>query len=207
MAYDQCVVYLSVRIMKNSLDKSFLSVLFILLTCGFVQAQEVTYQFEKVEVSITGTSTLHDWTVTASEVIDHPTDLALTEAGGEISDFSFQVSVASMDGGRGPSMNDKIKKALQADEHPYVSFRQTAASVLDLATESFQAEGELTMAGITKPYSIQVQTDLDADRLEFTGQQSLLLSDFGIDAPSAMFGQIQTGDEVVVHFTYTYKRP
>jgi len=190
MAYDQCVVYLSVRIMKNSLDKSFLSVLFILLTCGFVQAQEVTYQFEKVEVSITGTSTL-----------------ALTEAGGEISDFSFQVSVASMDGGRGPSMNDKIKKALQADEHPYVSFRQTAASVLDLATESFQAEGELTMAGITKPYSIQVQTELDADRLEFTGQQSLLLSDFGIDAPSAMFGQIQTGDEVVVHFTYTYKRP
>lgn len=192
--------------MRNNLDRPILSLLSILLTCGFLQGQEITYQFEKVEVSITGTSTLHDWTVTASEVIEYPTNLVLTEVGGEISDFSFKVSVASMDGGRGPSMNDKIKKALLAKKHPHVSFEQTAPSQVNPVAESFHAEGDLTMAGVTKPYTIHVQTGFDSDKLEFTGQKSLLLSDFGINPPSAMFGQIQTGDEVVVHFTYTYKK-
>ena len=36
--------------------------------------------------------------------------------------------------------------------------------------------------------------------VRFTGQHPMLMSDFGMDPPSAMFGQLRTADEVVVHF-------
>jgi len=32
------------------------------------------------------------------------------------------------------------------------------------------------------------------------------LSDFDIEPPSAMFGQIQTKDDIVVHFNFIYNK-
>lgn len=181
-------------------------VFFVLSISSIVLAQEPTHHIEKVELSISGTSTLHDWKVSAEEVVEYPSQLSLTAEGGEISDFSFKVAVSSMDGGRGAAMNQKIMKALQADQHPYVSFDLTTPSVVDLTTDTFYAEGDISMAGSTKPFSIKVMTTQDAETVSFVSQQALLLSDFGIDPPSAMFGQIQTQDEVIVHFTFVYNK-
>ncbi len=181
-------------------------IFFFVISALALEAQELVYHAESVEVSITGTSTLHDWTVKASEVTDYPEAVSLSVTGGEIRDFAFKVAVVSMDGGRGASMNDKIKKALDAKNHPFITFVQTAASTVDMEVKDFQTEGDISIAGKTKPYIIKVAFEQDEDVIKLSGQQAISLSDFDIEPPSAMFGQIQTGEEVIVHFVFTYKK-
>jgi len=38
------------------------------------------------------------------------------------------------------------------------------------------------------------------------GNEPMKMTDFGIEPPSALFGQIQTKDEIVVVFTLVYKQ-
>jgi len=178
-------------------------IVFLVLVSAPLFAQDVEYVFADVEVKITGTSTLHDWTVEASEVIDYPESLMISSSAGEIDSFSFRVAVASMDGGRGPSMNNKIYKALLSDDHPYIHYVQTKPAVL---AETGDESSLISMAGVSQEYEVEVSVLSEGDQLQFTTARDIQLSDFGIEPPSAMFGQIKTGDDITVHFTFTYHR-
>ena len=59
-------------------------------------------------ITVTGTSTLHGWTVAVNEVQDVPASLILSgENKNTVDSFAFGVVINSMDGGRGASMNAK----------------------------------------------------------------------------------------------------
>lgn len=167
--------------------------------------QDHLLRFDTAYVEITGSSTLHDWTVHASEITDYPLEIAIGEAQ-EISSFRFSVVVSSMDGGRGSAMNNKIYKALLSTEHPSINYVQHAP--LALASEeslmSHTINSTLEIAGVSNQYDLDIQTERTGDRLSISTVQPLLLSDFDIEPPSAMFGQIKTGDEIEVKMTFRY---
>jgi len=177
-----------------------------------LQAQK-TYQFpvdSVAHISVSGTSTLHGWTATAATVTDFPKEIILSLAEGEkIDSFAFTVAVASLDGGRGASMNAKINKALLADTHPSISYQQTSPATLTAnAAGDFElaSTGLLSMAGTSTEVQVTVAiTETEAGGLILQGSQQLKMSDFGIKPPSAMFGQIQTDDAITVHFEFVYQ--
>jgi len=177
-----------------------------------VQAQN-TYQFpvdSVANVSVSGTSTLHGWKATASTVTDFPQAITINlAAGAQIDSFSFTVAVASLDGGRGASMNAKINKALLADTHPTISYQQTSPASLVAQEENrftLSSTGLLSMAGTAKEVQVTVNLqETDTGGLVIKGSKDLKMSDFGITPPSAMFGQIQTDDAITVHFEFVYQ--
>lgn len=182
----------------------------ILLCCYSLTYSQGTYTFPKdslPSISITGTSTLHGWTVTAGEIMDFPDELAINFIEGQtIDSFSFTVQVASLDGGRGASMNGKIQSALQATSSPTIEFRQTQPAVITNSEGQWvlNSTGILSMAGKEKTVSVDVQLEQMEGGVSFKGSKDLKMSDYEMKPPSAMFGQIQTDDAITVHFEFNY---
>ncbi|MEL6922692.1 MAG: YceI family protein [Bacteroidota bacterium] len=155
--------------------------------------------------TVTGTSTLHSWTVKCNKIGGTEAVLSSNFKPGEtIEAFYFFVEVESMDGGRGSTMNNKIKTALQAPDHPKVEYRQTAPATVQAGTDGadFQivSSGELLIGGVSQPVELLLNGKKTADdKIVLTSTEPLTFSAFNITPPSAMFGQIVCGDDIAVN--------
>ena len=187
------------------------NLLFVLLICCYSivygQSNYNTSIDSLPSISISGSSTLHGWTVTAGEVTDFPKNLTFSlEEDQTIDSFSFAVTVMSLDGGRGASMNGKIHKALQATTSPTIVYTQTQPATLVKQADQWtlSSTGSLAMAGKEKDITVDVQLEQQKGHIIFKGSKDLKMSDFEMTPPSAMFGQIQTHDDITVHFEFRY---
>ena len=189
------------------------SCLLFAVSIGFTSwtvAQTYTLDVDSAaQITVTGTSTLHGWTVAVKEVQDIPSELILSgENENTIDSFAFSVVVSSMDGGRGASMNAKITKALQAAAHPNIQYQQTEPAVMgeldDSGNFKLLSKGILKMVGLEKAVEIEVMGQKTETGIILKGSQPLTFSEFDIEPPSAMFGQIVCGDDIAVHFEFRY---
>ncbi len=184
--------------------------LLICSVCCFAATAQSNYSIDTIpSISITGTSTLHDWTVQAGAVADYPTSLSLELVdGAAIDSFSFSVPVANLDGGRGPSMNAKIQKAFVMEANPTINYQQFGAASIQEATTgmTITSAGTLTMAGVSKDIEVVLAVSESEGALSLKGSKDLKMTDFEMTPPSAMFGQIQTADEITVHFEFVYRK-
>ena len=193
------------------MTKKFSTVLissFLFWTCQIVVAQSSILDLEGSKVSVKGGSTLHNWEAKASNFGVHPENISFA-SGNEIDSLYFYVEVSSLDGGRGSTMNKKIYNAFNADENPLIEYKlQAPIKVNSLETEGvveMVSNGELKMAGVVKDIEIKVRGEMKDEKLVLTGTKDMKMSDFGIEPPSAMFGQIVCDDEITVIFELSYK--
>ena len=179
---------------------------------GLLSAQIQNWKLDAdsvVLVDITGTSTLHDWKVTCPGVQDAPQQISFDLGGpGQIAEFGFKVPVETMDGGRGSSMNTKIKDAFQSSNHPFVQYQQNQPATITETSEqgvfTITSMGTLSMAGVDKSITVKCSGTINNGTLVITGSQDMKISDFGMVPPSAMFGQIKTHDDVTVNYEFRY---
>lgn len=147
------------------------------------------------ESSIAGTSTLHDW---ESRIEDFS---IRAERMGDLIDADFTVVVNSIKSGR-PGMDPNTYKALKQSEHPNIRFK---AKGLQITNNSLiKGFGDLTIAGQTK--RIPVAFDMASwaeDSMTITGEIKILMTDYGVDPPVALFGTVKTGDEVTFKINTT----
>jgi polyisoprenoid-binding protein YceI len=61
--------------------------------------------------------------------------------------------------------------------------------------------GQLTLAGVTRPTTLML-TDLTIapDRMEFVGTQSIIMTDFGVVPPTALFGTLKVRPALTINF-------
>lgn len=187
---------------------------FILCFAIFVQyaGTQTKYVIDKdnpIKISVHGTSTLHEWTATAHKISDYPDQMELSlEAGAEVDDFQFSVVSTSLDGGRGSSMNNKIQKALLADTHKQIMYKQNGKAQI-LTNEDGQfylvSKGILTLAGVEKEINVDVNIEENEGKLVLTAVKAFTMSEFNIEPPTAMFGQIKTNDDISIQFEFTYQ--
>lgn len=182
----------------------------MLLASMAVQGQ--TYKVKKEsKVSVEGTSTLHGWTTVVNEFEGTigfiPAFVKKPKVGAAVQTVDLKFKVASMDGGRGEAMNEKIFAALQSDKHPYVQFKSSEAPAVTSIKDAKQgifilkAKGSLSMAGVEKPVEMELEGQkMTNGTFHFTGKKTMNLKDFSIEPPTAMFGQIVTGEEITIVF-------
>lgn len=187
-------------------------VLFLSATALFAQMTSYTLQ-EESEMTITGTSTIHDW---EADVKSMTLDLslnpaALTDTQNFVSGLTLMVPVEDIDSGKG-GMDKRIDKALKKDDHPNVIFELTSASVtvsdsLDINGKfMLEVEGNMTIAGFTKTVTFPVNGQkMDDGTYRFSGFYHMNMKDYEVDPPSAMFGTIKSGEEVDIHFDIAVK--
>ena len=194
------------------MKKLNISVLSILLIFFYTAAVSQTTKYavsEGTKMTVSGTSTLHDWTSEVNEVKGFvETDAKFIKGGKvkkneKIQQVKVIVPVESIISPRGATMDKKTYSALKSEEHPEIIFNMTENEVSELGAESFkvQTSGKLTVAGVTKDVSFPVEGKLLAeDKMSFIGSYKLNMTEYDMEPPSAMFGQIVTGEEVEIKF-------
>ncbi|MGI9550782.1 MAG: YceI family protein [Aurantibacter sp.] len=178
--------------MKNYLP---LIILFCISLTGL--AQETYTLSSDSKLTIDGTSTVHDWTVTANTVEG---TLKAEGKGTAPKEIDFQVTVADIKSERGATMDKKMHNALGKDSHPKVMF--TLKEVKDEST----LVGTLTIGGNAQDVEIAGRLDISADKVMITGEHGIALKDFEIEPPTAMFGQVIVGNDVTVKFDLVFTK-
>jgi polyisoprenoid-binding protein YceI len=163
-----------------------------------------TFSSSSSQISIEGSSNLHDW---ESQVTFFEGDLDFSSsAEGQVSVATGQlrIDVSSIKSNRGSSIMDKKTfKALAGDDFPGILFDLKSWTTLSQQGVEFTAlaKGDLTITDKTSPIQFEVLGTLDDNgSLTISGEYQLLMSDYGIDAPTALMGTLKTGDEVTVSF-------
>ncbi len=159
-----------------------------------VMAQETYTLTADSKLTIDGTSTVHDWTVTANSMQG-----IVKAEGAAPKEIDFQVDVVDILSERGATMDNKMHTALKKEEHPKVLF------ILKEVKGQGTVSGTLTIAGNSNDVDIESKISSSEDVLKISGEKKIALKDFDIEPPTAMFGQVIVGDDVTVKFDLVFK--
>lgn len=191
------------------------SALFLIVSLVFfysvseAQTVKLNVNNEETTMTVSGTSTLHDWTSEVKtvngyvEVNEKMIDKQKIKKGEEIPLVEIIVPVKAIISPRGATMDKKTYNALKSEEHPEISFKLENCKIGDISGTDFQmsATGDLTIAGVTKKVDFPVTGKMISnEKMSFAGAYKLNMVDYEMEPPSAMFGQIETGEEVEIKF-------
>ena len=164
---------------------------------------------EESTMTVSGTSTLHDWTsevntITGTvEMGKKMVEKGKTKNGETIKSVKIVVPVISIISPRGATMDKKTYNALKSEEHPDIIFElaDNKVSSADGNTFAVSASGDLTIAGKKNPVEFPVEGKIiSSEKVSFSGSYKLNMKDYEMEPPSAMFGQIETGEEIEIKF-------
>ncbi len=156
------------------------------------------------KITVDGTSNRDNWTVIAPEFEGSVTIVQNSGDSPEFLEAQLAVKTQDMTGGRGSIMDRLMLNALKANQHPDIIFTLTDVESVpdDENPQVFQVKstGELTIAGVTQTIEVELQgQQLEDGSYRFQGSRSLLMRDYDIEPPTAMFGALVTGNEVVIN--------
>lgn len=189
--------------------------LMLLAFCSQANAQVVDLKIdERSTMLIAGTSTLQDW---SSDVTKIDGTVSLNDKiyrkgvkrGDKFEAVSVRVPVLSIKSPRGATMEQKIYNALKSETNPDIKFTLTENEVTTVAKDSFlmETKGILEIAGKSKPVTVVVTGKKVADTsFSFEGSHKINMKEYEIEPPTAMFGQIVTGEEVEISFKLIAKK-
>jgi polyisoprenoid-binding protein YceI len=118
----------------------------------------------------------------------------------------FRVPAAKLECGNG-TMNEHMLKALKAREHAVITFRVASYDVVR-GGEGVDGTltGSLTLGGVEQAITVHATgRDAGAGILRVAGAYQLKMSDYGLKAPTLMFGTLKVGDAVTVGFDLLLK--
>ncbi len=180
-------------------------IIMMLFFAPLVYGQQLTVNESNTKLSIDGTSTVHDWTMVAEE-FDGKADVTIEDGAlKSINSLSFNVPVESLKSGKS-GMDDNAYEALKEEDHPIIKyeFRSMDNVKINGNTTTMSTKGVLTIGGVSKIINMNVTADA-SNGIKFSGDITFKMSVFEIDPPTAVFGTIQTGDEVTIKFNAQYK--
>jgi len=164
---------------------------------------------DESRVWIEGTTNLAGWSCSATAV---DATIAVEVAFKEDPDFprylktvQVRVPISALKCGHAP-MERALRRALKADDPTRVEYiSATFAAVRDGSDTAnaltVSTVGALSIAGHESPVKMDVGTTRLADgTIEARGTVPILMSDFGIEPPTALFGALRAGNRVIVRF-------
>ena len=170
---------------------------------------QVTFNLDQKTSSITieGTSSAHDWEMSATEM-DASMKVKLQEQKvEEILDAYFTVPAEGLKS-KNSLMDKKTYNALKSDKHSKIAFTLQSVNGLSVSGKSLSgtADGTLSIAGTTKTVSFPFNAEIQKDyTISVTGKEKINMKDFNISPPTALLGTMKTGEEVTVHFNVSFQ--
>ena len=114
---------------------------------------------------------------------------SMTIDGNEVTAVDVDVNLTTLQSDS-PQRDGAMRgRGLQTDQFPTATFTLTEPVALpDQIGDSVSATatGELTIHGVTKPVTVDVQADVSGSTAAVVGQAPIVLGDYGIDAPTSL---------------------
>ncbi|WP_224487957.1 YceI family protein [Robertkochia flava] len=182
--------------------KVFSGMMFVLMmvVAPAVFAQTYSLNNDQSEVTIFGTSNIHDWEITVEQ---QQGSMTLEE--GEtpvLKAMEITIPVKGLKSGKS-GMDKNTYKAMNADEYQNVTFKLTSPATLEAAGNGnykATAKGELTISGVTKATDLIFTLKNNGSTVELEGEKTLDMTTYNIEPPTALMGTITTGKDVTLKF-------
>lgn len=179
-----------------------------IISTQLIQGQTYSIDNAASELTIKGTSNLHDWEMVSEQAKGHLEATIENNQLTKLSSLTFIVVAESLKSGKG-GMDKNAYKALKTDKHKEIRFVMDRAENLNCQSGSaceITLTGKLTIAGTTQPVDLVLQAQTSGNQIVLTGAYDLKMTRFKVDPPKAMFGTITTGDELNISFKAVYTR-
>jgi len=159
------------------------------------------------ELSIAGTSNVHDFQCKTNKFsayidVDPGYTKDLTKVARPIVSVNVVIAVKSLSCGN-KKMDQNMYETLKADKNQIIRYTLSGYDILTGSSTAFAAKttGTLTILGKEKQVAMKIDaTRLNDGKATAEGEETLLMSDFGIKPPSFMFGTMKVGDTIKVKF-------
>ena len=179
-------------------------------TAGAQSASAIRLRIDPAsELTIEGTSTLHEFRCQTNKLnayvdVDPGYTKDLTKVARPIAAVKVNIVVKTLTCGNG-QMDRNMYSTLKADENQLIKYALSGYDILDgsASPSSFTAntKGTLVVAGAERPIAMKISAERTSDgKAVAQGEQTLRMSDFGIEPPSFMFGRLKVGDQIKVKF-------
>ena len=202
---------MTVRHLARFAFSSFLA----LSVCGAVIAASsssdtrVPVKLSSGRVSIAGTSNIHEYTASttnvrvvrlelADGVVFGPNFWDEIIKPGAIESFEVAIAAGSLSSPR-EGIDKNMYKALKVTEFPTITFRLIR---FDGGGDpgALHATGLLTIAGVQREVALDLKTTRHDSSFTVNGAVTLLMTDYGVTPPKAMLGMLKTDPKVTVTF-------
>jgi len=158
-------------------------------------------------VTVEGTSNVHDWTASTTAVLVTEVEIAGADRDvlqaalqpGAIRAFDVTIPARGLTSPR-EGIDKNMHKALKVEAHPHITFR---LRTLEPAGANYRASGTLTIAGVEKEVVLALDVKPSGNALLVTGTTALVMTDYGIKAPSAMLGMVKASPNVTIRLELT----
>ena len=148
---------------------------------------------------IDGTSNKSDWSVSATEMDG---SVVLSDDGQPLQ-ATLTVVADKIESQRSKIMDRLMYRALKTQANPLITYTMTAIEGLD--GDSLATTGEIEVAGVSNAAPLKVQwVAEEGGAVRVRGTHTMKMTDHGMKPPTAMFGALHTGNEVLVHFDVVF---
>jgi polyisoprenoid-binding protein YceI len=194
--------------MKNFRRTSVLSAALLLLISAssfVIFSGNTKFHSTGLDVSIKGTSTLHDWEMKSINKGTCEVVFSLDAADKitAISELQFTIAAESIKSGHSV-MDKNAHKAMNTDKYKNISFVLSSAAITPSVTNVYQVKvtGNLTISGVTKKTELAGTAKYNPTDKSFVlfGSKTFKMSEYGVKPPTVMMGTIKTGDQITVSF-------
>ncbi|HET7152686.1 MAG TPA: YceI family protein [Candidatus Kapabacteria bacterium] len=123
-------------------------------------------------------------------------------------EVAVSIKVKDLDCGN-KFMNNDMYDAMNSDQFPTIQYHLISARRLssqdgDSVWTKLQTIGTLDLNGVSKQLNIQVNIRrLANNKIQVVGSVGMLMSDFNVTPPSALFGLIKASNDLEVRFDIT----
>jgi polyisoprenoid-binding protein YceI len=200
--------------MKNCIKKDWLLIAVCIIGFGHSLYSQPLYKIsdsKNNDMKLSGTSTLHNWTMDAKTFTGNAQFVMSRENTKQIASIKsldFALIVLNLKSGES-GLDKNAYKALKTGQHKNIHYKLTSATIIPGEGNKYlvKTQGTLKIAGVTKPVAIDVSCVVNSDEsITCTGSDEINMSDYQVKPPSFMFGAMKTGNAITLDFTLVYAK-
>jgi hypothetical protein len=179
------------------------------LLSGLLAGAQARYAGSAIDLTVSGTSTLHDWTMKSVKA-DCSANFTINSAGQivGVDGLVFSTPATSLKSEHS-SMDNNAYKALKTEKNPVISYTVNSVNVAPAEAGGVvvTCKGKLTIAGAVRDEDVIALCKLNPDNtISVTGTEKISMKEFSVDPPTFMLGTIKTGNEIVLSFHLILKK-
>ena len=200
----------------NQLSRIHILILFMWTNVLMAQnAQKITdvSSIEDSEIIIYGTSNVMDYSCELYDLSNNIELVIQSQVNGKT--IKLQNAIIELKASNfvcdNKVMTNEFYTAIKGDSFPNISvefheFTLNQDVAIARYQENIASSISILLAGEKLTYNHQLSSlEVSEDELTLKGQLKVLMTEFGIKPPTAMMGMIQTGDQITIEFSITFK--
>ena len=187
--------------------KSFF-IVFLIISGIEVKAQSLyVANLQKSDLKVNGTSTLHNWHMD-TDIFDCAVKASNEKNKLIIQKVNFSCNSNSLKS-ENSLMDKKAWEALKSKDYKTILFETNEPTEYTIQDKKVDGKltGEIVLSGVKRKITIPFKGEVDElGNIRFAGEVNLKMSEFGIEAPTALMGTIKTGDQITILYDFSFNQ-